>query len=104
MRFGTIILAIAVTLTLTNCASYDFSRRYVQQGNLLPKSKIERLHVGMSKQDTAVLMGNSLLSPNFNNDRWDYVFTWRKGSGKPEIRNLTLYFTHDRLARIEHRP
>lgn len=104
MRFGTIILAIAVALSLTNCASYDFSRRYVQQGNLLPQSKIERLHIGMSKQDAGVLMGNSLLSSNFNNNRWDYVYTWRKGSGKPAIRNLTLYFTNDRLARIEHHP
>jgi len=103
MRLGTIFLAIALTLTLTNC-TYDFSRRYVQQGNLLPKSTIERLRIGMSREDAGLLMGNSLLSPTFNNNRWDYVFTWRKGSGKPEIRNLTLYFTNGRLSKIEHHP
>lgn len=104
MRFGIIVLAAACMLTLTNCASYDFSRRFVQQGNLLPKSKIDRLRIGMSKQDAAILMGNSLLSPTFNNNRWDYVYTLRQGSNRPEIRNLSLYFVNNRLTGIEHHP
>lgn len=104
MRVVTFFLAIALTLILTGCASYDFSRRYVQQGNQLSQSKIDRLRIGMSKQDTAILMGTSLLSPLFTNQRWDYAYTWRKGSNKPEIRNLSLYFTNDRLSAIEHHP
>lgn len=104
MRIKGILVGLALVLSLTNCASYDFSRRVVQQGNLLPTTKIERLKIGMSKDDAAILMGTSLMSPMFNNDRWDYAFTWRKGAGPIEIRNLNLYFMHDRLARIEHKP
>lgn len=104
MRHGMILLAIALTLTLTNCASYDFSRRYVQQGNLLPQEKINRLHVGMSKQDAAILMGTSLLSPLFTTNRWDYAYTWRRGSSTPQIRNLTLYFSGNKITAIEHHP
>lgn len=101
MQFRTIFLAIVAMLTLTNCMSYDFSRRFVQQGNLLPQSKIERLHVGMSKEETAALMGTSLLSPTFNNNRWDYAYTWRKGSSATKVHNLSLYFVNDRLTKIE---
>ena len=104
MQIRTILMGIAVTLLLTNCASYDFSRRVVQQGNLLPPSKIERLKIGMSKEDATILMGDSLLSPTFNNDRWDYAYTWRKGSGPVEIHTLSLYFKHGALARIEQHP
>lgn len=104
MRIRTIIIGISLTLSLTNCMSYDFSRRVVQQGNLLPQEKIQRVHVGMSKNEAAILMGTSLMSPTFNNDRWDYAYTWRKGNGATRIRNLTLYFTNDKLARIEHHP
>jgi len=104
MQRVVVLFIIAMTCMLTNCASYDFSRRIVQQGNLLPQSKIERLHLGMSKEDVAILMGTSLLSPNFNNDRWDYVFTWRKGSGMTKVKNLTLFFAHGHLIKIEHRP
>ena len=104
MRFGKLILTGTLCLSLAACASYDFSRRVAQQGNLLPQEKIARLHIGMSRQDVAVLMGNSLLSPTFNNNRWDYAFTLRKGSSPLEVRNLSLFFTGDRLSAIEHRP
>ncbi|WP_019217870.1 outer membrane protein assembly factor BamE [Legionella tunisiensis] len=104
MRIRTILISIALTLTLTHCTDYDFSRRIVQQGNLLPQSKIERLRLGMSKHDVAILMGTSLLSPTFNNERWDYAYTWRKGGNAMRVRNLSLYFSHGVLSRIEHHP
>ncbi|PJE17998.1 MULTISPECIES: outer membrane protein assembly factor BamE [Legionella] len=104
MRVVTIFTTLALALTLTHCASYDFSRQVVEQGNLLPHSKIERLRIGMSKNDVAILMGTSLLSPTFNNDRWDYAYTLRKGNGSLLVHNLSLYFSHNSLARIEHKP
>lgn len=58
----------------------------------------------MSKQDTAILMGTSLLSPLFNTNRWDYAYTSWRGSGTPQIRNLTLYFSGNKLSAIEHHP
>lgn len=104
MRIITVLISIILTLTLTQCTSYDFARRITQQGNILPQSKIERLRVGMSKNDVAILMGTSLMSPTFNNDRWDYAYTWRRGSNALEIRNVVLYFSGNTLTRIEHKP
>lgn len=106
MRIRTILISFILSFScmLSSCISYDFSRRIVQQGNLLPQSKIERLRLGMSKNDVAILMGTSLLSPMFNNDRWDYAYTWRKGTGPIVMRNLSLYFSHNTLARMEHKP
>lgn len=104
MRLGTIFLTTVLALTLSSCSTYDFSRRIVQQGNLLPQSKIARLRIGMSKDDVAILMGNSLLSPTFNNNRWDYAYTRRKGNGDLIVCNLSLYFVNGALARIERHP
>jgi outer membrane protein assembly factor BamE len=104
MRIITLFISIIITLTLTQCVSYDFSRRITQQGNLLPQSKIERLKIGMNKNDAAILMGTSLMSPTFNNDRWDYAYTWRRGSGPIEIKHVSLYFVRDSLTRIEQKP
>ncbi len=102
MQIRFIFTAIALVLTLSNCVSYDFARRVVQQGNLLPQAKLERLHLGLTKSDVAILMGSSLLSPSFTNNRWDYAYTWRRGSGALEVRQLSLYFSNNRLIRIEH--
>lgn len=104
MRIIVLLLSILFTLTLTQCSSYDFARRVSQQGNLLPKSRVDRLKIGMSKNDAAILMGTSLLSPTFNDDRWDYAYTWRRGHGQMTIQTVTLYFSNNSLRRIEHKP
>ncbi len=103
MRIFFKLLNIALLgFSLTHCASYDFSKRTVQQGNLLPEKKIKQLKPGMTKEEVAILMGTSLLSPTFNNDRWDYAYTWRKGSGSDTIRRrLSVYFSGDRVTRIQ---
>ncbi len=102
MRTFLKILSITLfSFSLTHCASYDFSKRIVQQGNLLPEKKIKQLKIGMSKEDTAALMGTSLLSPTLNNERWDYAYTWRKGSGSNDIRRLSVYFKNNRITRIQ---
>lgn len=101
MRIIIFLLGILFTFTLTQCTSFDFARRVAQQGNLIPKAKADRLKVGMSKNDVAILMGTSLLSPTFNNDRWDYAYTWRRGHGNIMIITVSLYFSNGILKRIE---
>ncbi|CAM2820819.1 TmRNA-binding small protein A [Legionella worsleiensis] len=104
MRIITLLVSVILSLSLTQCASYDFAKRISQQGNLLPQSKVARLKIGMSKNDAAILMGTSLISPTFNNDRWDYAYTWRRGTGPMEIRNVVIYFKGNSIVRIEHNP
>ena len=101
MQIKIILISLALVLSLTHCSSYDFSRRIVQQGNLLSQSKISHLKLGMSKDDVAILMGSSLQNPPFTHNRWDYAFTWRRGSGANKIRHLVLYFKNEHLVRIE---
>lgn len=96
----TIILTL-ICLLLSQCASFDFSRRYKQQGNLLPERKLARLHLGMSKQEVAVIMGTSLISPIFRTNRWDYVYTKQRGFGAMEKKKIILYFDGNRLAKID---
>lgn len=104
MQIKIILISVTLLFSLTNCASYDFSRRVIQQGNLLPQSKIEQLKPGMSKNDATLLMGSSLLNPPFDQNRWDYAFTWRKGNGANRIHHLVIYFKNDKIVKIEHQP
>lgn len=101
MQRLSLILRILLIISLTSCASYDFSRRVVQQGNLLSPAVVNRLALGMSKEDVAILLGTSLLSPMFNNNRWDYAYTRRVGSASNTVRHISLYFSNNQLVRIE---
>jgi outer membrane protein assembly factor BamE len=73
----------------------------IQQGNLFNKSLVDSLKPGMTKRQVTLVMGSpSIVSP-FNQNRWDYVSTWRRRNGRMETKDLTLYFENDALARIE---
>lgn len=101
MQMKTILILISIVLSFTHCTTYDFSKTKVQQGNILSPARIAHLKLGMSKSDVAILMGTSLTSPLFREDRWDYAYTWRRGSGDNIVRHLTLYFSGDHLIKIE---
>ncbi len=72
----------------------------IQQGNLFGKKLVDSLKPGMTKRQVTLVMGSpSIVSP-FNQNRWDYVSTLRKGNGHMETKDLTLYFKDGALARI----
>ena len=73
----------------------------IQQGNLFNKNLVDTLKPGMNKRQVTLVMGSpSIISP-FNQNRWDYVSTWRRRNGRMDTKDLVLYFENDSLARIE---
>ena len=87
--------------SLAGAACSPIYKLDIQQGNLFNKSLVDSLKPGMSKRQVSLVMGSpSIISP-FNQNRWDYVSTWRRRNGRMETKDLTLYFENDSLARIE---
>ena len=72
-----------------------------QQGNLFDKATVESLSPGMSKRQVLLVMGSPAVISPFNQDRWDYVSTIRRGRGKMESKDLVLYFENDSLVKID---
>lgn len=104
MKSIRLFFSLLLICSLTQCISYDLSRHFVQQGNLLPASKVQRLKIGMSRQDVHQLMGSSLVHDIFNPSRVDYAYTWQKGNAPITIKYVALTFKHDRLIDIQHFP
>lgn len=95
------ILILALAGCLTHCVSYDLSRQIVQQGNLLPESKINKIHLGMDKETVSQVLGSSLVTPLFNNNHWDYAYTIKHSNDPISIRHISLNFKNNRLIRIQ---
>lgn len=73
----------------------------IQQGNLFSKSLVDSLKPGMTKRQVTLVMGSpSVVSP-FDQNRWDYISTLRRGNGRMESKDLVLYFENEALSRIE---
>lgn len=73
----------------------------VQQGNILTERMVNQLELGMNREQVRYLLGTPLLTDMFHRDRWDYVYTIRRGHQPMETRRLTLWFQDDQLATVE---
>ena len=95
------ILSLTVVFSLSACANMSFSNRTVHQGNLSVRTASQKLKLGMSKPEVARVMGSSLVSPVFDNDRWDYALTTQKPRQEVSIKTLSLQFKQDKLIQID---
>ena len=75
-------------------------RQPIYQGNLLDKVAVDQLQPGMDKRQVMTLLGTPSVRDPFHHDRWDYVATRRTGrSGPTEVKNMTVWFENDALAK-----
>ncbi len=99
MRFRCLAVLTLSTAVLGGCGV--IYKLDVQQGNLFDKASVDSLKPGMTKHQVTLIMGSpSIISP-FDQNRWDYVSTIRRGRNQMASKDLTLYFKDDALAKIE---
>lgn len=95
-----LILAVLVAALTSGCGL--LYKQPIHQGNLIDRDQAEQLQVGMSKQQVQTLLGSPSIADPFHAQRWDYTGTQRSNRrGSTEVRNLTLWFENDALARWE---
>jgi len=92
------LLASLVLASLPACVY----RIDVQQGNLLEDADIEAARPGMTRSQIRFLLGTPVVRDSFHDDRWDYMYYFRKGRGREtEQRWLIVWFEDDRVREIQ---
>lgn len=77
-------------------------RMDVQQGNLLDAEQIDQVEVGMTRSQVRFLLGTPMVIDSFDADRWDYVYSLRRGHERHVIRrHLIVWFDGDKVTKIE---
>ncbi|HRN61284.1 MAG TPA: outer membrane protein assembly factor BamE [Luteimonas sp.] len=95
-------IALAALVALVTAGCGILYKQPIYQGNLIDKSAIDQLQVGMDKQQVVTLLGTPSIADPFHHQRWDYTATERTNRrGHTEVRNMTLWFENDQLARWE---
>lgn len=101
---------------LTGCAVYDRGSLVaahaitpyqitIEQGNFVSREAVVQLKPGMTRHQVSFLLGRPLLTDIFHANRWDYVFTFRRGHREiAQQRRLTAYFAGDRILRFDNDP
>ncbi|MGA0735517.1 MAG: outer membrane protein assembly factor BamE [Steroidobacteraceae bacterium] len=91
--------ALLATLLTSGCVY----RMTVQQGNFLDARQVVQVKEGMTRAQIRFLLGTPMLPDAFDRDRWDYLYYLQVGRQKEaEEQRLTIYFTDDKVSRIEN--
>ena len=93
-----VLLFLALALLSGCVAIYKMDMR---QGNLVDQKMVDKLKPGMTKRQVTVVMGTPLVNSPFNQDRWEYLTSYSRRGRKADIKNLSLRFEGDTLAKIE---
>ena len=72
----------------------------IQQGNVLQQKDINRLQLGMTKNQVKFIMGTPMLVDTFHLERWDYLYLLNAPGKKPVRERVTLFFEDDSLIQI----
>lgn len=93
------LLLLVTALALASACVYEVD---VQQGNKLELTDIEAVEVGMTRSQVRYLLGTPVVSNLFRDNRWDYVYYFRKGRAKqPERRWLIVWFEDELVTKVE---
>lgn len=94
--------ALCATLLFGFAASGCVYRMDVQQGNFLDAEQIDQVEVGMTRSQVRFLLGTPMVIDSFNADRWDYIYSLRRGHSRKVLkRHLVVWFEGDAVARVE---
>lgn len=97
---------LLVTLCVFSLASCRFfpgvHKLNIQQGHIITSEMVSKLNLGMSKRQVRFVLGNTLLPNTFNDNRWDYYYSLKRGKdGTTKTHLFTAYFEGDKLVKTE---
>lgn len=98
MRLVIRLAAVVLAASAAGC----IYRMDIQQGNLLDPEQVDQVEIGMTRSQVRFLLGTPMVIDTFDPDRWDYVYSLRRGhSRKVARRHLVVWFEGDTVTRIE---
>ncbi|MCE2593757.1 outer membrane protein assembly factor BamE [Motilimonas cestriensis] len=107
MRLKSLIAAAAFSLSLSGCSAiYDkiVFQIDVAQGNFVEAEQIDKLSLGMTKEQVSYVMGSPMLIDTFDSNKWYYLYYFKPGGEKSEQSQMELVFGNDKLIRVSGDP
>jgi outer membrane protein assembly factor BamE len=93
-----LMLALGMAFGLGGCVY----RPNIQQGNLLKVEDVEQVTPGMTRSQVRYLLGTPMISDPFDPQRWDYVYTFKRGRHRHVDRaHFVVRFDGDKVTQVE---
>jgi outer membrane protein assembly factor BamE len=103
--------ALVALSSLAGCASLTPSggwlnviRPYridIVQGNVVTSEQIDQIKPGMTRAQVRNVLGSPMLADIFHDDRWDYVFTFKRPGTELQKRDVVVFFDGDKVKQVD---
>ncbi|WP_371377319.1 outer membrane protein assembly factor BamE [Thalassotalea aquiviva] len=92
-----------IVLLAVNLLSACVYRIDIPQGNFLEQKQIDKLQIGMNKEQVKFVLGNPVLLDSFNKNTWHYVYDFKSGKDEKyhQQKKLVVIFKDEKLASID---
>jgi outer membrane protein assembly factor BamE len=95
-------LVIVAALSFSACSSWVY-RIDIPQGNFLEQKDIDKLQIGMTKEQVKFVLGSPVVTDAFNHDTWNYVYRFKSGRNEEldKQKKFVMQFENDILTSAE---
>ena len=92
-------LALLVLLSLTSACSSWVYRIDIPQGNFIDKKSVDKLQLGMTKEQVKFVLGGPVVKDSFEDNIWHYVYQFKSGkdSALNKQKRFVLTFEDEKL-------
>ena len=95
INFVKIIFSCFFLLTFFSCTSITPYKVPILQGNIFEEDDIEKLVVGLTKDQVNFIFGTALIQDPFHSSRWDYYYSVKVGDEMLDESKLSIFFNQD---------
>lgn len=88
-------------LALSLCACGLIFKLPTRQGNVLDQKELDKVELGMNRQQVQFILGTPIAASSLRPERWDYLAYYKNPRGKAFSRTVSFYFDGDKLARMD---
>lgn len=82
-------------LGLEGCSTLEFPGVYkipIEQGNIITQEMVDQLKPGMTEEQVEFVLGTPLTKDAFNGNRWDYLYSVKRGGKARKQHRLSVFF------------
>jgi len=105
-KLSAVILGLSLTsIGLSGCGNngwYPFLYHPTySQGNVINPYSVSELKLGMTKEQVKNILGSPVLDTPLSPNTWHYVYSQYEKNKLTQHKQLTLYFSGNKLAQIQ---
>jgi outer membrane protein assembly factor BamE len=91
------ILIIIISLLIYSCSNTNLYRVTIKQGTVFAQEDIDKLEIGMTKDQVSFVMGQPSLENFFEKNVWNYIYKITTGDNVDMEKKVKLIFDEKNL-------